>query len=54
MMRSLYTAASGMMAQQMNMDNISNNLANVQSTGFKKTRIDFQDLLYAKIGRAHV
>ncbi len=47
MMRSLYTAASGMMAQQMNMDNISNNLANVQSTGFKKTRVDFQDLLYA-------
>jgi flagellar basal-body rod protein FlgG len=47
MMRSLYTAASGMMAQQMNMDNISNNLANVQSTGFKKSRIDFQDLLYA-------
>lgn len=47
MMRALYTAASGMMAQQMNMDNISNNLANVQSTGFKKTRVDFQDLLYA-------
>lgn len=47
MMRSLYTAATGMEAQQMNIDNISNNLANVQSTGFKKTRLDFQDLLYA-------
>ncbi|MCD6310234.1 MAG: flagellar basal-body rod protein FlgG [Candidatus Eremiobacteraeota bacterium] len=47
MMRSLYTAASGMMAQQMNIDNISNNLANVQSTAFKKSRLDFQDLLYS-------
>jgi len=47
MMRALYTAASGMMAQQMNIDNISNNLANVQSTGFKKSRVDFEDLLYA-------
>jgi len=46
-MRALYTAASGMMAQQLNIDNISNNLANVQSTGFKKSRVDFQDLLYA-------
>jgi len=47
MMRALYTAASGMMAQQLNIDNISNNLANYQSTGFKKSRVDFQDLLYA-------
>lgn len=47
MMRALYTAASGMMAQQLNIDNISNNLANVQSIGFKKSRVDFQDLLYA-------
>jgi flagellar basal-body rod protein FlgG len=46
MMRSLYTSASGMMAQQMNIDNISNNLANVQSTSYKKSRVDFQDLLY--------
>jgi len=36
-----------MMAQQLNIDNISNNLANVQSVGFKKSRVDFQDLLYA-------
>jgi flagellar basal-body rod protein FlgG len=35
------------MAQQLNIDNISNNLANYQSTGFKKSRVDFQDLLYA-------
>lgn len=47
MMRGLYTAASGMMAQQMNIDNISNNLANVQSNSFKASRVDFQDLLYA-------
>jgi len=47
MMRALYTAASGMMAQQLNIDNISNNLANVQSTAFKKGRVDFQDLLYS-------
>lgn len=49
MMRALYTAASGMMAQQLNIDNISHNLANYQSTGFKKSRVDFQDLLYATL-----
>lgn len=47
MMRALYTAASGMMAQQTNIDNISNNLANYQSTGYKKSRVSFEDLLYA-------
>lgn len=47
MMRGMYTAASGMMAQQVNIDNISNNLANVQTTSFKQSRVDFQDLLYA-------
>ena len=46
MMRSLWTAASGMVAQQANMDVISNNLANVNTTGFKKSRTDFQDLMY--------
>lgn len=46
MMRSLWTAGSGMQAQQLNMDTISNNLANVNTTGFKKSRVDFQDLLY--------
>lgn len=48
MMRGLYTAATGMQAQQVNIDNISNNLANVQTTAFKQTRVDFQDLLYAQ------
>ncbi|MBI2263995.1 MAG: flagellar basal-body rod protein FlgG [Armatimonadetes bacterium] len=47
MMRSFYTAATGMMAQQLNMDTITNNLANVNTTGYKKARVDFQDLLYA-------
>jgi len=45
-MRSLYTAASGMMANQMTVDTISNNLANVNTTGYKKTKMEFQDLLY--------
>jgi flagellar basal-body rod protein FlgG len=44
--RSLYTSATGMEAQQLNIDTISNNLANVNTTGFKKSRMDFQDLLY--------
>jgi len=46
MMRSLWTAASGMVAQQANMDVISNNLANANTTGYKKSRTDFQDLMY--------
>lgn len=46
MIRSLWTAATGMEAQQLNMDVIANNLANVNTTGFKKGRVDFQDLLY--------
>lgn len=46
MIRSLYTAATGMQAQQTNMDVISNNLANVNTRGFKKSRAEFQDLLY--------
>lgn len=49
MMRSLWTAASGMVAQQANMDVISNNLANANTTGFKKSRTDFQDLMYQTI-----
>ncbi|MDX2110923.1 MAG: flagellar basal-body rod protein FlgG [Verrucomicrobiota bacterium] len=43
---SLYSAATGMQAQQMNLDTIANNLANVNTLGFKKSRIEFQDLLY--------
>lgn len=46
MMRSLWTAASGMIGQQFNIDTISNNLSNVNTTGFKKNRPDFEDLLY--------
>lgn len=46
MMRSLWTAATGMKSQQLNMDVISNNLANVNTNGFKKSRPDFQDLMY--------
>lgn len=46
MMTSLYSAATGMNAQQQNMDVISNNLANVDTNGFKKSRADFQDLMY--------
>jgi len=46
MMRSLYSAATGMKGQELNIDVISNNLSNVTTTGFKKNRVDFQDLLY--------
>lgn len=46
MIRSLYSAATGMTAQELNVDTIANNLANVNTTGFKKSRADFQDLVY--------
>lgn len=46
MMRSLWTAATGMVAQQLNIDVISNNLANVNTTSFKKSRAEFEDLMY--------
>ena len=46
MIRSLWSAASGMQAQQLNFDNIANNLANVNTVGFKKSRVNFQDLMY--------
>lgn len=52
MMRALYTSATGMSAQQLNVDVISNNLANVNTTGFKRSRADFQDLLYQNISVA--
>ena len=54
MMRALWTAASGMLAQQMNVDVISNNLANVNTTAYKKERIEFKDLLYETMDRARV
>ena len=46
MIRALYTSAAGLNSQQMNLDLIANNLANVNTTGFKKSKIEFQDLLY--------
>ncbi|RKY81840.1 flagellar basal body rod protein FlgG [candidate division KSB1 bacterium] len=49
MNRIMQTAASGMAAQQLNVDNISNNLANVNTPGYKKSRIEFQDLLYQSV-----
>ncbi|MCW2972943.1 MAG: flagellar basal-body rod protein FlgG [Thermoleophilia bacterium] len=50
MMDSLYTAATGMSAMQQNVDVIANNLANVNTTGFKANRLAFEDLLYQQIG----
>jgi len=52
MMRSLWTAASGMISQQLNVDTIANNLANVNTCGFKKERLEFKTLLYETIARA--
>jgi len=49
MIRALWTAATGMQAQQTSIDVIANNLANVNTTGFKHSRTDFQDLLYANL-----
>src|SRR3954447_1386323 len=49
MIRALYSAASGMSAQQMNVDNIAHNLANANTAGYKTRRAQFQDLLYQSI-----
>lgn len=49
MMRALFSAASGMTAQQMNVDNIANNLANADTAGYKTRQIQFQDLLYQNL-----
>lgn len=49
MLKSLNTAATGMAAQQTNMDVIANNMANVNTTGFKKARAEFEDLMYHNI-----
>ncbi len=49
MLRALYSSAAGMQAQQTNLDVISNNLANVSTTGFKKSKAEFQDLLYQTV-----
>jgi flagellar basal-body rod protein FlgG len=49
MLRALNAAATGMAAQQLNIDVVANNMANVNTTGFKKSRAEFQDLLYQTI-----
>jgi len=49
MIRALYTAASGMSAQQMNLDTIANNLANSSTTGFRQLRLQFQDMIYQNL-----
>jgi flagellar basal-body rod protein FlgG len=49
MIRALWTSSSGMHAQQLNLDAVANNLANVNTVGFKRTRVDFQDLLYQTV-----
>lgn len=54
MMRALWTAGGGMAAQQFNVDVISNNLANVNTTGYKKERAEFKDLLYETVNRAYM
>lgn len=52
MIRALWTAASGMQAQQLNIDVVAHNLANVNTAGFKKSRADFEDLMYQTIKSA--
>lgn len=52
MLRALYTAASGMEAQQLNIDTIAHNIANINTSGFKSRKAQFQDLLYQNIRQA--
>ena len=52
MMRALYTAATGMLAQQTNVDNISNNLSNVNTVGFKQEKAEFKSLLCCSFSAA--
>lgn len=52
MLDSLYIGATGMQAQQLNIDTIANNLANVNTSGYKRSRIDFEDLLYRNVSAA--
>jgi flagellar basal-body rod protein FlgG len=51
MIKAMRTAATGMASQQLNVDNIANNLANVNTAGFKKSKIEFQDVLYQNLRR---
>ena len=52
MIKAMRTAASGMYAQQLNVDTIANNLANVNTTGYKRSKVEFQDVLYQKLRAA--
>lgn len=54
MLQGLYSAAAGMTAQQNRMDAVSNDLANVNTTGYKHTRVSFRDLLYVRDGEPDV
>jgi flagellar basal-body rod protein FlgG len=49
MFRALYTAATGMVAQQLNLDNVANNLSNSSTSGFRRRRLQFQDLIYQNL-----
>lgn len=49
MIQALWSASSGMLAQQMAMDTVANNIANINTPGYKKSRVEFQDLLYAQV-----
>ncbi len=50
MERALWSAVSGMRAQDLMLDNVANNLANVNTVGYKNSRVNFQDLLYSALG----
>ena len=50
-MRALNTAATGMQAQQLNVEVIANNIANMNTTGYKRQRAEFQDMLYQNMER---
>ncbi|PKK84495.1 MAG: flagellar basal-body rod protein FlgG [candidate division Zixibacteria bacterium HGW-Zixibacteria-1] len=52
MLKAMRSAVSGMSAQQLNVDNIANNLSNVNTTGFKRSRVEFQDVLYQNFREA--
>lgn len=51
MIKAMYTSATGMKVQQTNVDVIANNLANVNTTGYKKQQVEFQDLLYLNLNK---
>jgi len=49
MIQALWSASSGMLAQQLNLDSIANNVANINTIGYKKSKVEFQDLLYSEM-----